>query len=95
MNIYTRYMEKFTKFVINISFLICIQLPTSCSIMSPSISICTTGEYEDHIEYYLDNIEYQRIYGLRWNPDQKRIYFGENYWYDYENPVDSRISTGD
>lgn len=83
MNIYTQHMGKFTKFVVNILFLICIQLLASCSTMSLSISICATGEYEDHIEYHLDNIEYQRIYGLRWNPDQKRIYFGENYWYDY------------
>lgn len=64
------------KFVI---ILICIQLLASCSTISPSISICTTGEYEDHIEYHLDNMEYQQIYGLRWNPDQKRIYFGESH----------------
>lgn len=88
-------MKNLRRFVINILFLIYITIFTSCSTMSPSISICVTGEYEDHIEYHLDNQEYQRIYGLRWNPDQKRIYFGENYWYDYENPADSRISTGD
>ena len=95
MSIYTKHMEKFTKFAINILFLICIQLLASCSTISPSISICATGEYEDHIEYHMDNIEYQRIYGLRWNPRQNRIYFGEDYWYNYKNPADSRISTGD
>lgn len=95
MSIYTKHMGKFTKFVRNILFLICIQLFTSCSTISLSISICATGEYEDHIEYHLDNIEYQRIYGLRWDSGQKRIYFGEDPWHDYKTPADSRISTGD
>lgn len=78
-----------------ICILIWIAIMQACSIVSTSISICATGEYEDHIEYHLNNQEYQRMYGLRWDPYQKRIYFGDSYWYNYKNPANSRISAGD
>lgn len=50
----------------------------SCSNIKFSISLTVTGEYEDKVEYYQENQEYHKKYGINYYPLEKKIDIGEN-----------------
>lgn len=51
---------------------------TSCSAMKISISVTATGEYKDKVEYYKENQEYHKKYGVNYYPLEKKIDISEN-----------------
>lgn len=50
----------------------------SCSSIKFSISLTATGEYEDKVEYYQENQEYHKQYGINYYPLDKKIKISEN-----------------
>ena len=60
-----------------IGFLILLTL-TSCVNIKVSISVTITGEYEDRVEYYQENQEFHKKYGLNYYPLDKKINISEN-----------------
>ena len=46
---------------------------TSCTTMKFSISFTITGEYEDKIEYYYENQEYNKKWGINYYPCENMI----------------------
>jgi hypothetical protein len=51
---------------------------TSCSGIKFSISLTATGEYEDKVEYYQENQEYHKQYGINYYPLDNKIKISEN-----------------
>lgn len=60
-----------------IGFLILFTL-TSCVNIKVSISVTITGEYKDKVEYYKENQEYHKKYGVNYYPLEKKIDISEN-----------------
>lgn len=59
------------------TFLISVFL-TSCSNMRFCINLTVTGEYEEQIEKYEDNVNYREKWALKYYPLEKRIDITEN-----------------
>ena len=59
------------------TFLISVFL-TSCNNMIFCINLSVTGEYEEQIERYEDNIDYREKWALKYYPLEKRIDITEN-----------------
>lgn len=59
------------------TFLISVFL-TSCNNMIFCINLSVTGEYEEQIEKYEDNIDYREKWALKYYPLEKRVDITEN-----------------